>query len=143
MVVALGLGTLVVGELLGGQEDRRGDVGRIEDALGADVNRTLVAEATVADQGLDLVGRAAVAVVPGEGQGLRGLGGGGEDVADDGVEAPAMLVRGAALGADLGGGGELEGAEDGVEDVAAHVAEGAGAEVEPLAPDARVIPVDR
>ena len=50
-----------------------------------------------------------------------------------------MVVRGGSTALHADGGGEGEGFENGVVNVAAHVAESAGAEVEPLAPVAGVV----
>src|SRR5262249_42245195 len=55
------------------------------------------------------------------------------------VQAPTIVVRLVAFGANGFGCGERQRAEHRVKNVATHVAEGAGAEVEPLAPVARMI----
>ena len=63
----------------------------------------------------------------------------GKDVAHLRVEAPVVAVGRTAVGPDRAGGRQRQRRENRVEDVAAHVAERAGAEVEPLSPFARVV----
>src|SRR5579864_8090407 len=93
-------GHLVIAEFLFRQENRRGDVRRIEHAVGADVNRALIAELAVADLLLDRYRRAGGAVVPGQAHALDGHLGAGKEVADLAIEAPATGVRRAAFSAD-------------------------------------------
>ena len=69
-----------------------------------------------------------------------GEGRAGEDVFDAGIDGPTVVVGGGSFGADADRGGKGKCGEDRVVDVAAHVAEGAGAEVEPFTPVTRVIP---
>ena len=93
-----------------------------------------------AEQGLHLPRRPLVAVVPGHADGLAlGVARAGEDVVDDGVVRPVVPARRRAFGADGDRRGQGERGEDRVEDVAAHVAERAGAEVEALAPVAGMV----
>jgi hypothetical protein len=82
-----------------------------------------------------------IAIVPSDFDGgAFGEGGAGKDVFDPGIDGPTVLVGGGAFGADADWRGEGERGEDRVVNVAAHVAEGAGAEVEPFTPVTRVIP---
>ena len=86
-------------------------------------------------------GRALLSVVPRDLHGLSfGEGRAGKDVVADGVGGPGMVVRRGAFAAHAERRGERERLEDGVVNVAAHVAESARAEIEPLAPIARMIP---
>ncbi len=116
-------------------------MGEDHDAFGADEDGALAGDFLgVADLGEDVGGRAFVAVVPDYFHSLAiGVLGAGEDVVDDGAEAPVVRGGGGAFGADAEGRGDADGFEDGVVDVAAHVAEGAGAEVEAFAPVAGMI----
>ena len=60
---------------------------------------------------------------------------------DDRVSSPGMFIRSGAFAAHADRGGQGQGLEYRVVDVAAHVPESAGAEIEPFAPVSGVVPV--
>src|SRR6185436_18952008 len=114
-------------------------IGRVEYAVAADVDRTLIVQLVFADLRLNLRRRSGVAVIPVERQAVcRGLGA-GEDVLYLAIEAPAIGVGRAGLAADRERRRQRQRTEYRIENVATHVAKGAGAEVETLAPFAGVV----
>ena len=82
MILGARLRSFVILELLGGEQDGRGDIRRVKHAGGADEDRALVLHRPRADALLDFGRRPLVAVVPVERQRRGGVLGAGEDVAN-------------------------------------------------------------
>ena len=93
-----------------------------------------------ADQGLHFPAGPLVAVVPGDADAVAvGVAGARKDIMDDGVGGPVVLSRSGPFGTHRGRGRQGKGLEDRIVDVAAHVAERAGAEIEPAPPVRRMV----
>jgi len=110
------------------------DVGRIKHAFVAYVDGALVVQVGVADEGFEIFGRAKRAVVPGKDHFIGSVFCAWKLEADLDIEAPTVVIGCIANAMDSDRISHRSGGEDGIEDVAAHVAEGAGAEIEPFAP---------
>ncbi|MEY5014580.1 MAG: hypothetical protein RIS92_938 [Verrucomicrobiota bacterium] len=122
-------------ELLGGVEFWHADVGEDEGAFFSDEEGAGGGKVITGRHFCEFLGGFQAAVVPGDGEGAGCEWVCGEEEPHCFERGPDMFVDARVFGRDGGGGIEVEGGEDGVEDVASEVAEGAGTEVLPIAPD--------
>ena len=115
-------------------------VGLDDGAVGSNEDGALVGEFFVTEERDDVLRGAFIAIVPSDFYGfIGGMFRAWEYVFDFGIDGPAPFIGGGTDAFDGDGGGEFEGVKDGVVDVTAHVAEGAGSEVEAFAPVAGVV----